>query len=111
MERTKRIVRHNRIRARLTGTAERPRASVYRSLTRVSVQLIDDVARKTVVAVHGSAKKGVDKMAQAKSVGNEVAKAALAKDIKAIVFDRSGYLYHGRIKALADAMREGGLDF
>lgn len=111
MQRAKRTIRHNRIRARLQGTRQRPRASVYRSLRRLSVQLIDDASMKTLVAVYGDVAKGQDKVAQAGVVGAEVAKQAQAQGITRIVFDRGGYRYHGRIKAVADAMREAGLEF
>ncbi len=111
MERTQRTIRHNRIRARLKGSAGRPRASVYRSLSRISVQLVDDVSMKTLLAVYGAVKAGQDKITQAKAVGEEVAKQAQTQGIKKIVFDRGGYRYHGRVKALAQAMRAAGLEF
>lgn len=109
--------RHERIRKKVFGSKERLRLSVYRSLNHIYAQIIDDVDGKTVVAassLDGSLKelkqhKGNVKTA--KEVGLLVAKKAQEKGISKVVFDRSGYLYHGRIKALADAAREAGLDF
>jgi large subunit ribosomal protein L18 len=108
--------RHERIRKTVVGTAERPRLSVYRSLNHIYAQIIDDAKGATLVAASSleAAFKGVTKkgnIAMAKEVGGLVAKKAVEKGIKHIVFDRSGYLYHGRIKALADAAREAGLEF
>jgi|SRR5581483_308945 len=94
--------RHRRIRARVVGTPARPRASVFRSNRGITVQLIDDQAGHTLVAAQGKLPA---------TVGGEVAKAAKAANITQVVFDRSGYRYHGRVKAVADAMREGGLIF
>jgi large subunit ribosomal protein L18 len=105
------IRRQARIRSRISGTETRPRASVFRSARTMSVQLINDREHKTIVAVYGKVKKGQTKMKQAETVGQEVAKHALAQGIKQIVFDRKGHKYHGRIKLLADAMRQGGLEF
>lgn len=110
-----RFKRKSRIRAKLDGTAERPRLAVFRSNKHLFVQLIDDVKGHTLVSagtteeeLKGKAGGNVD---GAKTLGNLVAKRALAKNISGVVFDRGGYLYHGRIKALADAAREGGLKF
>jgi len=110
-----RFKRKTRIRAKLEGTAERPRLAVFRSNRHIEAQLIDDVRAVTLVAastreeeLHGKVTGGVD---GAKTVGNAIAKRALAKSIGQVVFDRGGYLYHGRIKALADAAREAGLKF
>ena len=108
--------RHERIRKTVVGTAERPRLSVYRSLNHIYAQIIDDAKGVTLVAASSleAAFKDVTKkgnIAMAKEVGGLVAKKAVEKGIKEIVFDRSGYLYHGRIKALADAAREAGLEF
>lgn len=103
--------RRNRIRAKITGTAKRPRAAVYRSLTTVSVQVIDDVVGKTLVASQVATKGEMTKMEQAKAVGADIAKKAMEAGITHIVFDRGGYQYQGRIKALADSMRENGLKF
>lgn len=102
--------RHRRIRARLHGSAAQPRASVFRGNRVLTVQLVDDTAGKTLVAVSAAA-EGKNKTEQAIEVGNQVAKQAKDKGITKIVFDRSGYRYHGRIKAVADAMRDGGLEF
>jgi len=106
-----------RIRKRISGTAERPRLAVFRSAKHIYAQLIDDVTGKTLGTFSTlspdvrTAAKEAEKTGQAKLVGTAVAKALKAKGIDAIVFDRSGYLYHGRIKALADAAREAGLKF
>lgn len=104
--------RHIRIRARISGTAARPRLVVFRSLKRNYAQLVDDKAKKVITAASDSAfeKKGT-KTERAKKVGAEIAKKALEKGVKACVFDRNGYKYHGRVKALADGAREGGLKF
>lgn len=102
--------RRVRIRARVKGTAERPRLAVYRSNRFVSAQLIDDAAGKTIVAAHGREFKG-SQSAQAASVGAAIAKKAKAAGIATIVFDRGGYRYSGQVKALADAARAGGLAF
>lgn len=102
--------RHARVRATISGTAERPRLAVYRSNRFVSAQLIDDTVGKTIAAAHGREFPGAQS-AQAASVGKAIAKAAKTKGITAIVFDRGGYRYGGQIKALADAAREGGLTF
>ncbi len=93
----------------MSGSARRPRVSVYRSNQYVWVQLIDDVAGKTVVSVHGKQFAEVGKVEQAKLVGQAVAELAKAAGISAVVFDRSGYQYHGRVKALAESLRESGL--
>jgi large subunit ribosomal protein L18 len=107
---------HSRIRAKMTGTAERPRLNVYRSLNHIYTQLIDDANGKTIASASTVQKKGEDKKAggnveAAKAVGKLIAERAQAAGIKKVVFDRGGYLYHGRIKALADAAREAGLEF
>jgi large subunit ribosomal protein L18 len=110
-----RFKRKRRIRARVEGTSERPRLSVFRSNKHLYVQLVDDVKGHTLVAASTGEEDLKDKAGAtidgAKTLGNLVAKRALAKNISQVVFDRSGYLYHGRIKALADAAREGGLKF
>jgi large subunit ribosomal protein L18 len=103
-----RQARRRRIRAKVSGTPARPRLAVFCSLTTVSVQLIDDTAGKTLAAV--SSEKGKN-IAAAKKVGADIAKKAKDLKITAVVFDRSGRKYHGRIKALADAAREAGLQF
>jgi large subunit ribosomal protein L18 len=102
--------RHARVRARVSGTSERPRLTVFRSNRFISVQLIDDVAGKTVAASHGREFKGAQSV-QAASVGAAIAKKAKAAGISAVVFDRAGYRYGGQLKKLADAAREGGLTF
>ena len=110
-----RFKRKLRIRSRLEGTVERPRLSVFRSNRNISVQLVDDVSGHTLVSASSLEEEVKDKISGniegAKALGSLVAKRALAKNIELVVFDRSGYLYHGRIKALADAAREGGLKF
>lgn len=102
--------RRARVRARVQGTAQRPRLAVYRSNRFVSAQLIDDAAGKTLAAAHGREFKGSQSV-QAASVGAAIAKKARAAGIGAVVFDRGGYHYGGQVKALADAAREGGLTF
>ena len=110
----KRIHRHKRVRGKVSGTAEKPRMSVYRSTKNIYVQLIDDVKGVTRCSASsldkafegdGGNKEG------AKKVGEMIAKIALEKGIETVVFDRGGYLYHGKVKALADAAREAGLKF
>jgi len=108
--------RHERIRKKVSGTPDRPRLSVYRSLNHIYAQIIDDAAGRTIISASSadeSFKQSGNKgnIAMAKEVGSLLAKRASEKGIKSIVFDRSGYLYHGRIKALADAAREAGLEF
>ncbi|MDO8643528.1 MAG: 50S ribosomal protein L18 [bacterium] len=108
--------RKSRIRKKISGTSERPRLSVYRSLKNIFVQIIDDHAGKTLVAASTSAKDFGEKenagnVKGAKALGQLVAKKALAKGIGQVVFDRGGFLYHGRVKALADGVREGGVKF
>lgn len=102
--------RHARVRARVSGTAERPRLAVYKSNRFVSAQLIDDAAGKTLAAAHGRKFKGSQSV-QAKAIGEAIAKQAKAAGIGSVVFDRGGFRYAGLIKALADAAREGGLAF
>lgn len=107
---------HTRIREKMSGTAERPRLNVYRSLNHIYTQLIDDlngvtIASASTLGKKGEAKKDGGNVAAAAEVGKLIAERAKEKGIKKIVFDRGGYLYHGRIKALADAAREAGLDF
>lgn len=103
--------RHKRIRSTLSGTIARPRLSVYRSLSGISAQLIDDATGTVLVASSSIKEKKGATMDAAKKVGAELAKKAKAKKIETCVFDRSGYLYHGRVKALAEGAREGGLQF
>lgn len=106
-----RLRRKKRIRAKVTGTAERPRLSVHRSLRSLSVQLIDDDAGKTIAAASLKEAKGKHTVEGASKLGKLIAEKAKKVKIEAVVFDRSGYKYHGRVKALADAAREGGLRF
>ena len=107
----RRLVRKKRIRARLRGSASCPRLSVYRSLTNLSVQLIDDDAGKTLAAASLTHVKAKRTLEGAKKLGAEIAKRAKAKKIEKAVFDRNAYKYHGRVKALAEAAREAGLSF
>jgi large subunit ribosomal protein L18 len=106
--------RHVRVRAKISGTAARPRLCVYRSNANIYAQIIDDVAGKTLVAASSLEKDfegiGSNKEA-AKKVGEAIARKALAAGVEEVVFDRGGYLYHGRVKELAEGAREGGLKF
>jgi large subunit ribosomal protein L18 len=107
---------HSRIREKMSGTAERPRLNVYRSLNHIYTQLVDDLNGVTIVSASTLGKKGENKnyggnVAAAAEVGKLIAERAKEKGIKKVVFDRGGYLYHGRVKALADAAREAGLEF
>lgn len=105
------VRRHARIRSTITGTAERPRLAVFRSNKFIYAQIIDDVARVTLAAASDvKAKKGT-KTERAQAVGKDIAKAASDKKITSVVFDRGGFAYTGRVKALADAAREAGLNF
>jgi large subunit ribosomal protein L18 len=109
-----RLVRHARVRKKISGTPERPRLSVYKSLTGIYAQIIDDVNGKTLVAastLDKEVKTKASNIEAAKEVGALVAKRATKAGIKTIVFDRGGYQYHGKVKALAEAAREGGLEF
>lgn len=113
IERRKRI--RLRIRKRLSGSVERPRMSVFRSNKQIYVQLVDDVTGETIAAASSREKdilsQKVNKTDQAKLVGKRIAEKAKEKGIETVVFDRGGYLYHGRVKSLADAARENGLKF
>jgi large subunit ribosomal protein L18 len=106
---------HRRIRRRVAGTAERPRLAVFRSLKHIYAQVIDDTRGVTLVAASSNEKAGPagsgGNIAGAKEVGKLVAARAREKGVQKVVFDRGGYLYHGRVKALADAAREAGLEF
>ena len=104
---------HKRIRSRVSGTADRPRLAVFRSVKHIYAQVIDDTKGHTVVAAGSSEKdsKNGGNVAGAKEIGKLVAERAKDKGIKAVVFDRGGYQYHGRVKALAEAAREAGLEF
>ena len=113
----RRMRRQNSVRAKISGTAECPRINVFRSLLNISAQLIDDEKGQTLLAVDirkvskGETKDYKGKEAKAYLVGKELAKIAQEKNIKKVVFDRAGYRYHGRVKALATGAREGGLEF
>ncbi|MEI9812493.1 MAG: 50S ribosomal protein L18 [Acidobacteriota bacterium] len=104
---------HKRIRRRVAGTAQRPRLAVFRSLKHIYAQVIDDGAGRTLAAASSDEKGGENggNVAGAKAIGKLVAERAQQKGVEAVVFDRGGYLYHGRVKALADAAREAGLKF
>lgn len=109
---TKRLKSRARIRKNVEGTADRPRLAVFRSTSHTYAQLIDDASGKTLAASSTkSASQGKKNIDASKAVGADLAKKALEKNIKKVVFDRSGYVYHGRIKAVADGAREAGLDF
>jgi large subunit ribosomal protein L18 len=104
-----------RIRKKISGTAERPRLAVFRSNKQIYVQVVDDLKGVTLLAVSSKekeiAKTGIKKTEQAKIVGKSLAERCKEKGIENVIFDRSGYKYHGRVKSLADAAREGGLKF
>ncbi|MEW6581213.1 MAG: 50S ribosomal protein L18 [Actinomycetota bacterium] len=105
--------RHRRIRGKVSGSPERPRLSVFRSNKRIYAQVIDDVQGRTLAAAgsHEADLRGLAKGDAATAVGKLVAQRAASAGITRVVFDRGGYLYHGRVKALADGAREGGLEF
>lgn len=112
----RRARRHNKIRARVIGTAERPRLSVYRSLTQIHGQLVDDATGKTIASVttadlKGEAGERTGKMAASYLGGKQLAQLAQAQKISAVVFDRGGFRYHGRVRAFAEGARDGGLEF
>jgi large subunit ribosomal protein L18 len=107
-----------RIRRKVSGTAERPRLTVYRSLNHIYAQLVDDLAGRTLLTVssldgeiRAGAKTAKGKVDTGKAVGKRLAQVALEKGFQRVCFDRGGYLYHGRVKAVADGAREGGLNF
>ncbi|MEE0979410.1 MAG: 50S ribosomal protein L18 [Muribaculaceae bacterium] len=100
-----------RIRGKISGTAQRPRMTVFRSNKQIYVQVIDDLAGKTLVSASSKGIEEGTKTEIAAQVGKAIAAAALAAGINEVVFDRNGYLFHGRVKSLADAAREGGLKF
>ena len=108
-----RVRRHARVRAKISGTAEAPRLCVYRSNKNIEAQLIDDVKGITLVSSSSMSLRLANgsNIEAAKAVGKDIAEKAVAKGLKKVVFDRSGYIYHGRIKALAEAAREAGLEF
>jgi large subunit ribosomal protein L18 len=110
--------RHDRVRRKVRGNAERPRLVVFRSLNHMTAEIVDDVGQKTLIQVSstsktfsGGAGEGSAKMRRSQAVGSEIAKRAIEAGIKTVMFDRGGRLYHGRIKALAEAARKGGLQF
>ncbi len=109
-----RVIRHKRVRTKISGTPERPRLSVFRSNKGIYVQVIDDVNAKTLVSastLDKEVKTKASNIEAAKEVGDLIAKRAIKAGIKTVVFDRGGYIYHGKIKALAEAAREAGLEF
>ncbi|MFQ3586723.1 MAG: 50S ribosomal protein L18 [Fimbriimonadaceae bacterium] len=108
-----RIARHVRLRKRLAGTSERPRLAVYRSLRHISAQIIDDSTGTTVAAASTMEKAigGAGNVAGARAVGQAIAKRAIEKGVKSVVFDRGGFRYQGTVAALADGAREAGLEF
>ena len=109
----RRLKRRRRVRAKVRGSAERPRISVFRSNRGIFVQLIDDDAGRTIAAVNWTESdlRGLDPMEQSRKIGAELAQRAKAAGVETAVFDRGGYQYHGRVKALAEGAREGGLTF
>jgi large subunit ribosomal protein L18 len=102
---------HDRIRRKIAGTSERPRLNVYRSMNHIYAQVIDDAAGVTIASASTIKSKTGGNVAAAKEIGKTIAERAKEKGVTKVVFDRGGYLYHGRIKALADAAREAGLEF
>ncbi|MDQ3657573.1 MAG: 50S ribosomal protein L18 [Chloroflexota bacterium] len=115
---TQRERRHRRVRAKISGTAQRPRLNVFRSSAHIYAQVIDDTQSHTIVAasdleeaVRELAGEGATKSARAKAVGEVIAERARTAGVDAVLFDRGGFLYHGRVKAVADGAREGGLKF
>ena len=107
----KRVRRHLRVRKSVQGTAERPRLVVYRSLKHITAQLVDDDAARTLATVTSTKVGEVKKSEKSLEVGKQIAVVAKEKGITKVVFDRGGYQYHGRVKAVADGAREGGLEF
>jgi len=113
-----RIVRHRRVRKKIQGTSAKPRLSVFRSLKHIYAQVIDDTTGTTLIgmstetpAVRDRLEAGMNRIAQSKLVGQALGEKAKEQGISQIAFDRGGYLYHGRVKALADGVRESGLEF
>ena len=106
-----RIHRKQRVRSKINGTQSRPRVSVFRSLKKISVQVIDDLTGNTLAYADSNMAKAKNDVKGAGEVGKLIAKECLAKKIESVVFDRSGYKYHGKVKALAEGAREGGLKF
>lgn len=109
--------KHRRLRSRLTGTSQRPRLNIFRSNSQIYAQIIDDTVGKTMVAASSLEKdiqdeiKDLNKKETAKAIGKLVAQRAIEKGIKQVVYDRGGYIYHGRVAALAEGAREAGLEF
>ena len=106
-----RVKKHVRLRNRFSGTAERPRLAVFRSNNHMYAQIIDDTVGKTLVAASTAEKEVKAELEKTNDVGTVIAKRALEKGIKEVVFDRGGFIYHGKVQALADAAREAGLEF
>ena len=107
----RRLKRRRRVRAKIVGTAERPRISVFRSNRGISAQLVDDLNGRTLAAVEWTEFRGTKKMEQAEQVGRALAERAKAAGVERAVFDRGGYQYHGRVRAFAEGAREAGLRF
>lgn len=111
LKKSRRVSRHNRIRARVIGTAEKPRLAVFKSNVALYAQLVDDAAGATLAAADTRKQKGANLLERAATLGAEIAKQAKDKGIEAVVFDRGGFRYQGAVATLADAAREGGLKF
>ncbi len=111
IKKEKRVRRHTRIRAKVFGTQEKPRLSVFKSNKHISAQIIDDLNSKTLASCHSREVKGKNMMEKSASVGESLAQKAVAMKIKTVVFDRGGFIYTGNVKALADGARKGGLQF
>jgi len=111
-KKAKRIIRHKRVRAKIAGTESKPRLCVFRSNQHIYVQLIDDITGKVILSLNDVKIKGKGKKADSsKKLGKMIAEKAIEKKITEVVFDRGGYKYHGRVKALAEGAREAGLKF
>jgi large subunit ribosomal protein L18 len=111
MFKAKRIHRHTKVRKKISGNGERPRVAIFRSTQHIYAQIIDDMQHKTLVSESDLKIKSGNKTDKATQVGEALAKKAVAQKISKVVFDRGGFLYHGRVKALAEGLRKGGLDF
>ena len=107
----KRYRRHLRVRKKVAGTADRPRLVIFRSLKHITAQLVDDASRRTILTVSSTDLESGNKTAKSLEVGKRVASRAKELGLSKVVFDRAGYKYHGRVKAVADGAREGGLEF
>lgn len=110
-KRADRIKKKQRVRKKIFGTAERPRLCVYKSLRYITAQIVNDDMSKTLLSMSTKDLKSTNNLESAKALGKEFGKKALDSKVKLVVFDRNGFLYHGRIKAFADAAREAGLEF